>query len=242
VGAGLVTVGIGVRSKRRLLLNLDTTASLTLAGRDDLTTATMLAWAVELATSIHADALDVWLVGFDLDTPADRWERLHLVDTVTDAIDGLRTVALGETTPTGLPARHTPDWIPQIVLCAPTVPDDDLERLARFARPYQHAGVTVVTADTKLGAAWRIEITGDQHTITSLRDPVALRPTRRVTRDEFRAITGLVATAAGDATATLATPTTPAAATSNGEGAVGGGAARPHRPTRHPTRRAPGDR
>ena len=209
VGAALVTVGIGVRSHRRLLLNLETCRSLALDGPDDLTTATMLAWAVELATSGHADALDVWLVGFDLDTPADAWERLHPVDDVDDAIDWLRATALGDTTPTALPGRGDPDWIPQVVLCAPTLAPAAVETLISFVRPYHPAGVAIVTANGTAAAAWRIEVAAERHTITSLRDPVALHPTRRITREEFTAITGLVAASAGDAATTLATPVPP---------------------------------
>ena len=94
--AGLVTLGVGARTGQLVLLALDSCGGVSLSGPADVVEATMLAWALELATSEFAGALDVWLVGFALapDTTSE-WERIHAVDSVPEAVGGIRRQAIG---------------------------------------------------------------------------------------------------------------------------------------------------
>ena len=77
-----------------------------------------------------------------------------------------------------------------------------MRELIAFAADYSEAGVITVVSDEAAAGNWQVSVATDAVTVTSLQDPVVLRPVRRTSREEFLAITGMVERAVQTAAAT----------------------------------------
>lgn len=118
-------VGVGRLSDTTVLIDLEAAGCTVLAGDDELAGTALRAMALELATSLWADTVDVIIVSSDAFPALDRLRVVHTIAEVLDdtaATAGALNDALARVgAPTTLAARlgdHAADgWIPTIVFC-----------------------------------------------------------------------------------------------------------------------------
>jgi DNA-binding SARP family transcriptional activator len=195
-------ITIGQVEDTRVLLNLEAAGMVALAGDPIQARALLDAFAVELATSVWSDHLDLVLVGFgDELGPLER-VRHHatieeLLPTLERRLQQLRELLDAQGHPSATTARmtsQTPDsWTPTIVLCASPPPPATLARLTATQFQLHRLPLALVTVGELPPPAWRIELGGGQATI----DPLDLTVrSLQLSAEAYQAITKLLHTAA----------------------------------------------
>jgi DNA-binding SARP family transcriptional activator len=195
-------ITIGQVEGTRVLLNLEAASMVALAGDPVQARALLDAAAIELATSVWSDYLDLVLVGFG--DELGPLERVRHVDTLKDYLPALqrrlqhaRQLLNTEGHPSATTARilsDTPDsWTPTIVLCASPPSPTTLARLIDPDTQLHRLPVAVVAVGELSPPAWRIELAAGQATIDAL--DLTVR-SLQLTPEAYHAITNLLATAA----------------------------------------------
>ncbi len=183
------------------MLNLESASMVALAGAPVDARAMLDAFAVELATSLWSDHLDMVLVGFGEELGP--LERVRHIATLQDYLPTLerrlhraRELLDTEGHPSATTARmtsHTPDsWTPTIVLCASPPSPTTLARLTTPDVQLHRLPVAIVAVGELPPPAWRIELAGGQATIDTL--DLTVR-SLQLTPEAYQAITKLLATA-----------------------------------------------
>jgi hypothetical protein len=143
-----------------------------------------VAAAVELATSLWADSLRVWLVGFSGGPAGISPEgltavaphRLRAASSVTEILDEIderaaarREAGLDSRADAVLRGRQAPRvhplWAPDLLVLASPPPEDEVDRLARRAHGRDHGVGVLAVGDTR-AARWRFRV--DAHGRMSL--------------------------------------------------------------------------
>ena len=194
-------VTVGQIEDTRVMLNLESASMVALAGAPVDARAMLDAFAVELATSLWSDHLDMVLVGFGEELGP--LERVRHIATLQDYLPTLerrlhraRELLDTEGHPSATTARmtsHTPDsWTPTIVLCASPPSPTTLARLTTPDVQLHRLPVAIVAVGELPPPAWRIELAGGQATIDTL--DLTVR-SLQLTPEAYQAITKLLATA-----------------------------------------------
>ncbi len=195
-------VTVGQVEDTRVLLNLEAASMVALAGDPIQARALLDAFAVELATSVWSDHLDLVLVGFgDELGPLERVRHLATVEDFLPALERrlkhARELLDAEGHASATAARmttQTPDsWTPTIVLCAsPPSPTTLAQLTAADTQPHR-LPLAIVAVGELPPPAWRIDLAGGHATI----DPLDLTVrSLQLTAEAYQAITKLLATAA----------------------------------------------
>jgi len=165
----LVTIGHDVEAGH-VFLNLEHLGALGITGDDPGTREILAALAIELATSVWADDLQVTLVGaFPELEDALQTGRIRYLPSVGRLVDELATRA--EDDRQALAAAGAPDlysarvtgavpdaWDPEIVLLAGNVTDRQREQLAELVAQLPHVALATVTSGMSVGE-WTLETT-----------------------------------------------------------------------------------
>ncbi|MEV0892995.1 LysM peptidoglycan-binding domain-containing protein [Promicromonospora sp. NPDC050262] len=167
----LVTVGHDDEDAH-LMLDLENLACLDIRGTDAAAQATLAALAVELATSLWADDLQVTVVGTlgDLPGVVDTGRVRHvsgLAEIVRElearAADVDRTLAqVGATSVAEARGRGlaTDAWTPEILLVGERLGLTDRARLESLVERVPSVGIAAVTSSAEVGD-WVLDLTGD---------------------------------------------------------------------------------
>ncbi|MFD6443658.1 LysM peptidoglycan-binding domain-containing protein [Promicromonospora sp. NPDC060204] len=167
----LVTVGHDDEDAH-LMLDLENLACLDIRGTDAAAQATLAALAVELATSLWADDLQVTVVGTlgDLPGVVDTGRVRHvagLTEIVRElearAADVDRTLAqVGATSVAEARGRGlaTDAWTPEILLVGERLGLTDRARLESLVERVPSVGIAAVTSSAEVGD-WVLDLTGD---------------------------------------------------------------------------------
>ncbi|MFI2361433.1 LysM peptidoglycan-binding domain-containing protein [Promicromonospora sp. NPDC019610] len=167
----LVTVGHDDENAH-LMLDLENLACLDIRGTDAAAQATLAALAVELATSLWADDLQVTVVGMlgELPGVVDTGRVRHvagLAEVVRElearAADVDRTLAqVGATSVAEARGRGlaTDAWTPEILLVGERLGLTDRARLESLVERVPSVGIAAVTSSAEVGD-WVLDLTGD---------------------------------------------------------------------------------
>ena len=164
----LVTIGSD-DEHGHVFLNLEHLGALGITGDDSATLEILAAVAVELATSVWADDLQVTLVGAfpDLEDTM-RTGRIRYLPSVGRIIEDLtqrahadRAALAAQSVPDLYSARVTgavPDaWVPEIVLLADQVSDAQRARLTELMDVLPHVALATITGGTSVGE-WALQV------------------------------------------------------------------------------------
>jgi DNA-binding SARP family transcriptional activator len=193
---------VGQVEGTRVMLNLEAASMLALTGDPIGARAMLDAFAVELATSVWSDHLDLVLVGFGEELgPLERVRHLATLEdylpTLQRRLHRSRELLDSEGHPSAATARmtsQTPDsWTPTILLCASPPSPTTLARLTSQDVQLHRLPIAIVTAGELPPPAWRIDLDGRQATIDTLDLTVH---SLQLTPEAYQAITKLLATAA----------------------------------------------
>jgi DNA-binding SARP family transcriptional activator len=195
-------VTIGQLEDTRVMLNLEAASLAALAGDPIQARGLVDAWAVELATSVWSDYLELVLVGFGAELgPLERvrhvatleeflptlQRRLRHAHELLDA-EGYASATMARMT------SETPDsWTPTIVLCAKPPTPTVLARLTAADLELHRLPVAIVAVGELPPPAWRIELADGHATIDAL--DLTVR-SLQLSAEAYQAITKLLATAA----------------------------------------------
>lgn len=153
----LVTIGLDLE-QAHLLLDLEEVAALTIDGPPDQALAILRAIAVELATSIWADDLQITTVGCCPELAAalgtGRARYVDDLDRLLTMLEGRARSVRAALDRAGAPNLHDARsrqlmgdaWTPEIVLLAEPVPDDMRTRLEVVLHELPRVGIAAVTA------------------------------------------------------------------------------------------------
>jgi DNA-binding SARP family transcriptional activator len=199
---GLVTVG--QVEDTRVLLNLEAPGMVALAGDPISARALLDAWAVELATSVWSDYLDLVLVGFGNQLALGPLERVRHVAALEEVLPTLerriqraRQLLETEGHASAAVARMTsptPDsWTPTVLLCANPPSPAALARLFPTEHLSHGLPLAIVAIGELPSPAWRIELAGGRAAIHAL--DLIVRSVQ-LTPEAYQAIVTLLSTAA----------------------------------------------
>ncbi|MEW6473878.1 MAG: hypothetical protein AB1679_16625 [Actinomycetota bacterium] len=159
IGAPLpALVSVGQHGDSAVLIDLESTACTAFIGDEDAARAAFRALALEVATSLWADTLDVVLVA-DNTEPYQTLERIRLASTLTEILpdieasaaalsDALAGVSAPTTVAARLGATAADGWIPTVVLCEdPAADPDALPQLLALAGSGARGLAVVVLGD-----------------------------------------------------------------------------------------------
>jgi DNA-binding SARP family transcriptional activator len=193
---------LGQVEDTRVMLNLEAASMLALTGDLIGARAMLDAFAVELATSVWSDHLDLVLVGFGEELgPLERVRHFAALEdylpTLERRLHRARQLLDSEGHPSAATARmtsQTPDsWTPTILLCASPPSPTTLARLTSQDVQLHRLPVAIVAVGDLPPPAWRIDLAGGQATIDAL--DLTVR-SLQLTPEAYQAITKLLATAA----------------------------------------------
>jgi len=167
---GLVTIGTDATG--RVLVDLEAARGpVAVTGPADLVDDALAAMATELATSPWADAMRLILVGTGADLEVLEPDRVHVVDSVAEALPLLDAHAAGVASALAASGARSvlagraegliPEaWVPHyLVTVIPPTPQES-HRLAALGRDGHLAAGYLIAGETP-GAAWTWEITPD---------------------------------------------------------------------------------
>lgn len=197
-------VTAGMVEDTRVLLNLEAPGMVALTGDPISARALLDACAVELATSVWSDYLDLILVGFGDELALGPLERVRHAATLGEVLPALerrtqraRQLLDAEGYRSALTARmtsKTPDsWTPTVVLCASPPSPAALARL--FPTDHEPHGLplAILAASELPPPAWRVELADGHATIDAL--DLTVRSVQ-LTPEAYQAIVKLLSTAA----------------------------------------------
>jgi DNA-binding SARP family transcriptional activator len=193
---------VGQVEDTRVMLNLEAASMVALTGDPVDARAMLDAFAVELATSVWSDHLDLVLVGFGEELgPLERVRHITNIEdylpTLERRLHHARELLDTEGHPSAATARmtsQTPDsWTPTILLCASPPSPTTLARLTTPDVQLHRLPVAIVSVGELPPPAWRIDLAGGQATIDAL--DLTVR-SLQLTPEAYQAITKLLATAA----------------------------------------------
>ena len=195
----LVTAGGG--SDGLVLVNLESLGTLLVSGDPTGCEGVVRALALELATSFWAGRFDLILVGFGAEFERfDRVEAVNDVPTVLDAICRRRIRADELLRTTGrlsfARARITDQsdkWDPLVVVCGPTVAQEDVGEFLELA-PNPCLGIVIVAIGENAGVSPVVRLSGPDQA-SSLEVLGSIVSPQQVEADELTAITELIDTA-----------------------------------------------
>ncbi|MFE7506714.1 LysM peptidoglycan-binding domain-containing protein [Promicromonospora sp. NPDC057488] len=184
----LVTIGSD-EDQGHVFLNLEHLGALGITGDALATREILAALAVELATSVWADDLQVTLVGAfpDLEDTM-RTGRIRYLPTVGRIIEDLarrahadRAALAAQSVPDLYAARVTgtvPDaWVPEIVLLADQVSDAQRARMAELTADLPHVALATITGGISVGE-WDLQLLPGQELAMLSPIGLELRPQR----------------------------------------------------------------
>ena len=184
----LVTIG-NDEEQGHVFLNLEHLGSLGITGDDQGTREILAALAVELATSVWADDLQVTLVGaFPELEDALRTGRIRYLPTVgrlteelAQRADADRRALADAGAPDLYTARVTgaaPDtWYPEIVLLAGEIPERQRSQLAELVDQAPHVAMATITSGACVGD-WSLDISTSSDLAVLSPNGLHLRPQR----------------------------------------------------------------
>lgn len=200
----LVTIGSD-DDQGHVFLNLEHLGALGITGDDSATLEILAAVAVELATSVWADDLQVTLVGAfpDLEDTM-RTGRIRYLPSVGRIIEDLtqrahadRAALAAQSVPDLYSARVTgavPDaWVPEIVLLADQVSDTQRARLTELMDVLPHVALATITGGTSVGE-WALQVLPGQELAVLSPIGLELRP-QRLPSEEYGHLLRLVSLA-----------------------------------------------
>jgi DNA-binding SARP family transcriptional activator len=194
---------VGMVEDTRVMLNLEAPGMVAITGDPVRARALLDTCAVELATSVWSDYLDIILVGFGEEL--DGLERIRHADTLEEVLPALerrvqraRQLLDSERRRSALTARmtsQTPDsWTPTVVLCSSPPAPTALARLFPGDNEDSHGLPLAILAVGELPPpAWRVDLTDGHANIDAL--DLTLRSVQ-LTPEAYQAITKLLSAAA----------------------------------------------
>ncbi|PUB29045.1 transcriptional activator [Promicromonospora sp. AC04] len=200
----LVTIGSD-DDQGHVFLNLEHLGALGITGDDPATREILAALAVELATSVWADDLQVTLVGAfpDLEDTM-RTGRIRYLPSIGRIIEDLTRRAHDDRA--ALAAQRVPDlyaarvagvapdaWSPEIVLLADQVSDEQRAQLARLTDDLPHVALATITGGTSVGE-WSVQLLPGQELAVLAPIGLELRP-QRLPSDQYGHLLRLVSLA-----------------------------------------------
>jgi nucleoid-associated protein YgaU/DNA-binding SARP family transcriptional activator len=190
----LVTIGSD-DDQGHVFLNLEHLGALGITGDDPATREILAALAVELATSVWADDLQVTLVGAfpDLEETM-RTGRIRYLPSIGRIIEDLtqrahddRAALAAQSAPDLYAARVTgaaPDaWAPEIVLLADQVSDGQRAQIAELVEILPHVALATITGGTSVGE-WALQLLPGQELAVLSPIGLELRP-QRLPSDQY---------------------------------------------------------
>jgi DNA-binding SARP family transcriptional activator len=195
-------VSVGMVEDTRVLLNLEAPGMVAITGDPIRARALLDACAVELATSVWSDYLDIILVGFGQELgPLERVRHADTLDEVLPALERrvqrARQLLDSERHRSALTARmtsQTPDsWTPTVVLCASPPAPTALARLFPSDQESHGLPLAIVAVGELPPPAWRVDLAGGHANIDAL--DLTVRSVQ-LTPEAYQAIVKLLATAA----------------------------------------------
>jgi len=195
-------VTAGMVEDTRVLLNLEALGMVALAGDPIGARALLDACAVELATSVWSDYLDIILVGFGEELgPLERVRYAATLDEVLPALERraqrARQLLDIEGHQSALTARmtsQTPDsWTPTVVLCASAPAPAALARIFPTDSKSHGLPLAILAVGELPPPAWRVYLADGHATIDAL--DLTIR-SLQLTPEAYQAITRLLSTAA----------------------------------------------
>lgn len=169
-------VSLGQLDGDHLLVDLETAGVLTIGGETEAADSAIRSIAMQLATSIWVDHVDVLLVGApsldiagaarvrhvpDLEEAVD--ELAALAGSIADALDAAEC---SSTLQARCSDKHDDGWIPTVLVCAREIDDSTLERLVEIAGG-GNRGVAVVARSSACGA-WHAQVTDEELVLSPL--------------------------------------------------------------------------
>jgi len=170
-------VSVGMVEDTRVLLNLEAPGMVALAGDPIVARALLDACAVELATSVWSDWLDIILVGFGEELgPLERVRHAATLEEVLPTLERraqrARQLLDSEGHRSALTARMTsttPDsWTPTVVLCANPPAPTALARLFPNDEASHGLPLAVLAVGELPPPAWRVDLADGHATIDAL--------------------------------------------------------------------------
>lgn len=166
-------VSIGSDDTGTVLVDLEAAAGLiAVTGEPERVQAALAAIAVELATNMWSDRMQVVLVGFGAELTALAPERVTAVPTLAQAlprlearaaeaeaalaVSGMQSVLTGR-----LRGVDSDAWLPQYVIVAEPPAPAELKRLVALTRTANRVGAGYLLAGEVAEAAWTWEVTQD---------------------------------------------------------------------------------
>jgi DNA-binding SARP family transcriptional activator len=195
-------VTAGMVEDTRVLLNLEAPGMVALAGDPIGARALLDACAVELATSVWSDYLDLILVGFGEELgPLERVRHAATLEEILPVLERraqrARQLLDAEGHPSALSARmisRTPDsWTLTVVLCASPPSPAALARLFPTDDEPHGLPLAILAVGKLPPPAWRVELAGGHATIDAL--DLTVR-SLQLTPEAYQAIVKLLSTAA----------------------------------------------
>jgi DNA-binding SARP family transcriptional activator len=195
-------VTAGMVEDTRVMLNLEAPGMVALAGDPIGARALLDACAVELATSVWSDYLDIILVGFGEELgPLERVRHAATLDEVVPALERraqrARQLLDIEGHRSALTARmtsQTPDsWTPTVVLCASPPAPAALARIFPTDSESHGLPLAILAVGELPPPAWRVDLADGHATIDAL--DLTIR-SLQLTPEAYQAITKLLSTAA----------------------------------------------
>lgn len=174
---GLVSLGRD-DNDGHLLIDLEQTRALNVAGDDATAKAVLTALAVELASSRWSEELLVSLVGFAPELPeAFNTGRCRYFNTAEDLIadlearaerlaEDLETEGYESTKDARVAHPHAESWPPEIILLDTPPQKDTAVRLAQVVEKTPRVGIAAITQGHLTGD-WALEVNGDGRAVLS---------------------------------------------------------------------------
>jgi DNA-binding SARP family transcriptional activator len=162
---------------------------------------------LELATSYWKNHFDLNLIGFG--TEFERFSRVTSVTELSSFLDGLHRrrlkheILLGESGFSSFAQARYQDssgrWDPTVVICAPTIDDQDVIELSELADP--HLGLSLIACGSSAGEPHVLRLVGSEKALSvELLSSILL--TQQVSSEELRGVSSLL-DAASDRTPAL---------------------------------------
>jgi len=195
-------VTAGMVEDTRVMLNLEAPGMVALAGDPISARALLDACAVELATSVWSDYLDIILVGFGEELgPLERVRHAATLEEIVPSLERraqrARQLLDIEGHRSALTARmtsQTPDsWTPTVVLCASPPAPAALARIFPTDSESHGLPLAILAVGKLPPPAWRVDLTDGNATIDAL--DLTVR-SLQLTPEAYQAITKLLSTAA----------------------------------------------
>ena len=191
-------VTLGETDDGLLLVNLESTGLVALAGEEDHTRAVLAAMAVELGTSPWADYLELVLVG--MGDELDGLEGVTSAATLEEALPALEHRVAATRRVLDLTGRASVldgrvtsiaagSWTASVLLCATPASPDAIERLTSLTADPERSTIGVVIAGEVPGAEWSLEVGADRVHVTPL--GLDVRP-QRLDDEEFASVVTLL--------------------------------------------------